>query len=314
MKFSVIIPTYNRRLIIGGAIDSALAQGENDLEVVVVDDGSTDGTARWLATAYEGRPVRVLHNSRAKGPAGARNTGMLAADGDYVALLDSDDRFLAGHLAEAAAAFSAHAELDVVFGRALYERNGAPEDYMGPNFERKLTLAPSAQADATLTLFAPEFFSHLLQYGCWFNLSTVVLRAAAARELMNEQLRISEDYEFWARLSRTHRFACLHAPQIRYTLHDENISFEAADHAPRLLQALGIMLAYPDLTKLQRGLIRKQMADVLFDWAYRSRERGEFLAAARLHLKSIAHGRSGDNLLALLKLPLLAASTGSRMR
>ena len=318
MKVSVIIPTYNRRHIIGGAIDSALAQGEDDLEVVVVDDGSNDGTEQWLAANYAGQPVRFLRNNRAKGPAGARNAGILAAKGDFVALLDSDDRFLPGHLAGSATAFAAHAAVDVVFGRALYERHGVPDEYMGPNFELKLSLAPSVHDDATMTVFAPEFFNHLLQYGCWFNLSTVVLRAAAARELMNEELRISEDYEFWVRLSRRRRFACLHAAQIRYALHDENISFEAGDstasNAPRLLQALGIMLSYPDLTKAQRGLIRGQMADVLFDWAYRSRQHRHFIAAARLHFESLAYGRLADNLLALLKLPMLAVSSGARAR
>ncbi len=318
MKFSVIIPTYNRRHIIGAAIDSALAQGEDDLEVLVVDDGSTDDTAQWLAATYAGRPVRLLRNSRDKGPAGARNSGILASHGELIALLDSDDCFLPGHLTECAAAFAAHAQLDVVFGRARYERNGVPVNYMGPNFEHKLALAPALDANDAMTIFAPEFFTHLLRYGCWFNLSSVVLRAAAARELMDEQLRISEDYEFWVRLSRRYRFACLHTPQIRYTLHDENISFEASDsaegNAPRLLQALGIMLAYPDLTRVQQGLLRGQMADILFDWAYRSRQHRQFLAAARLHFESLAYGRPADNLLGLLKLPLLAVSAGTRTR
>jgi glycosyltransferase involved in cell wall biosynthesis len=318
LKYSIIIPTYNRRHVIGGAIDSALAQGRDDLEVVVVDDGSSDGTEQWLAANYVGQPVRILRNNRAKGPAGARNTGIIAAKGDFVALLDSDDRFLPGHLADSTRAFVDHAAVDVIFGRALYERHGVPEEFMGPNFELKLSLAPSVHDDTTMTVFAPEFFDHLLQYGCWFNLSTVVLRATAARELMNEALRISEDYEFWVRLSRRHRFACLHAAQIRYALHDENISFEAGDstasNAPRLLQALGIMLAYSDLTRAQRSLIRRQMADVLFDWAYRSREHRHFLTAARLHCESFAYGRPADNLLALLKLPMLAISPGVRAR
>ena len=90
-------------------------------------------------------------------------------------------------------------------------------------------------------MFSAGFFTHLLEHGCYFNLSTVVLRAAAARALMREELRIAEDYEFWVRLSRTHRFACLDRPQIRYTLHDDNISFEsdglAAQHAPSQLAA-----------------------------------------------------------------------------
>ena len=310
MKFSVVIPTFNRRHVIGLAIDSALAQRAGELEVLVVDDASSDGSVRWLAEAYAGQPVRVLQNAGAKGPAGGRNTGIRAAHGEFIALLDSDDAFLPGHLDDAASAFERFPELGAVFGRARYERCGQPEDYMGPHFERKLGLAPRSFVDPELSVFTPEFFGHLLQYGCWFNLSSVVLRAPAARELMNEQLRISEDYEFWVRLSRRHRFGCLHREQIRYTLHDQNISFEAADsaadHAPRLLQALQIMREYSGLTAVQSGHIEAQMAGILFDWAYRCRLRRQWLEAARLHWRSLRLGHRGANVLALLKLPLLA--------
>jgi glycosyltransferase involved in cell wall biosynthesis len=310
MKLSVVIPTYNRLSLIGPAIDSALAQDVADLEVMVVDDGSTDATLQWLAAHYAGRPVRGLRNTRSKGPAGGRNTGILAAQGEFIALLDSDDAFLPGHLSQALAAFETHPELGVVFGRARYERNGQAEGYMGPLFDRKLGLAPQQHANEDITLFTPGFFAHLLQYGCWFNLSTVVLRTAAARELMNETLRISEDYEFWVRLSRQHRFACLHRPQIRYALHDDNISFEAAgsaaDHAPRLLQALGVMRGYSGLSAAHTALIDQQQANILFDWAYRCRLRRDWRQAALLHTRSLRLGRRADNLLALAKLPLLA--------
>jgi glycosyltransferase involved in cell wall biosynthesis len=316
MTLSVVIPTYNRRHVLGTAIDSALSQqGCGPVEVVVSDDRSTDGTTDWLATTYAGRPVRVLTNQGMKGPAGGRNTGIRAARGELVALLDSDDAFLPGHLAAAADVLRRFPDVDVVFGRARYERNGVPEDYMGPNFDRKLAAAPTVHRDDQVVVFGDGFFSHLLAYGCWFNLSTVVMRASAARELMNEQLRISEDYEFWVRLSRRHRFACLLQPQIRYTLHDENISFEAdhqaAGHAPRLIQALQVMRGYPGMAASDLALIDRQMADILFDWAWRCRQAGNWRQAAGLHWQSLRRGRLLDNLLALAKLPLLALRRGS---
>lgn len=310
MTVSVVIPTYNRRHVIGQAVDSVLQQSVGDVEVIVVDDGSTDGTAGWLADRYAGRSVRVLPNAGLKGPAGGRNTGMRAARGDFIALLDSDDSFLPGHLAAALAAFEQEPTLDVVFGRARYERNGVPEDYMGPNFERKLALARRQTRDDGLVLFDEGFFEHLLRHGCWFNLSSVVLRRRCVGSGMNESLRISEDYEFWVRLSRHHRFGCLPGEQIRYTLHDDNISFEAAgstaDHAPRLLQALDAMRAYDGLTRAQRHLIDEQAAGILFDWAYRCRLGRRFTEAAGLHWRSLRHGLRARNLWALAKLPAQA--------
>jgi hypothetical protein len=264
----------------------------------------------WLTQAYGNRPVRVLSNQGLKGPAGGRNTGIREARGELVALLDSDDAFLPGHLAAAAGVLRRSPQVDVLFGRARYERNGVAEDYMGPNFDRKLAAAPKQHQDEQVVVFSEGFFSHLLEYGCWFNLSTVVLRAHAARELMNETLRISEDYEFWVRLSRRHRFACLLQPQIRYTLHDDNISFEAdhqtAGHAPRLLQPLQVMRDYPGLEAADRARLDRQMADVLFDWAWRCRQAGDWRLAASLHWRSLRRGRRGDNLRALAKLPIAA--------
>lgn len=314
MQFSVIIPTYNRRPQLGDAIDSVLAQGV-DVEVIVVDDGSTDGTLDWLATEYPDPRVRVLRNERSKGPAGGRNTGLLAAHGEFIALLDSDDSFLPGHLAEALGVFQRFTEVDVIFGRAAYEQDGKPVDYMGPNFERKLGLAPREQGDERLAVFGPGYFDHLLQYGCYFNLSTVVLRAAAVRgQLMNEALRIAEDYEFWVRLARRHRFACLLQPQIRYTLHEQNISFEAdgsaAEHAPSQIAAFEIMLGYPGLDAAQVRQIRANIAEVLFNWAYRCRKHKRLGEALRLHLRSLRFGLRGANLAALLKLGVVGVLPG----
>ncbi|RVT53462.1 glycosyltransferase family 2 protein [Rubrivivax albus] len=310
MKCAVVIPTYNRRTTVGVAIDSVLAQQALPpgcaLTVIVVDDGSTDGTVAALEAAYAGRPVKVLRNLGAKGPAGGRNTGLAAAaDCDAVALLDSDDRFLPHHLAEALAVLQSHPGVGLVFGRARYLQGGRPVDYMGPNFDRKLALAPKQQDDGTLSVFGPGFFSHLLEQGCWFNLSSVVLSAAAARERMREDLRVAEDYEFWLRLSRRFGAACLKREQIEYTLGEDNISFESdarvEGHAPQLLRAYDHMLHYEGLTAADRARVHRRIADELFDWAWRARQRKQRGTAARLHLRSMRHGRRTDNLLSLLK-------------
>jgi len=308
VRVSVVIPTYNRRPLLGAAIDSALAQAGVAVDVIVVDDGSTDGTADWLQQAYAGQPVRVLRNTGGKGPAGGRNTGLRAARGDLVALLDSDDRFLPGHLSQAAQAFARWPELGLVFGRARYLRDGQAVDYMGPNFTRKLGLAPKATEDDDVALMGPGFFEHLLQQGCWFNLSSVVLSRAAAAQPMQEDLRVAEDYEYWVRLSRRFSFACLKQEQVEYTLGDDNISFEAdlrvEGHAPQMLRAYGHMRAYQGLSAGQRKLIQDRMAEELFDWGYRARQHGHTAQALDLHTRSLGYGLRTRNVAALLKTVL----------
>ena len=88
MRASLIIPTYNHARVLGAAIDSALAQTVNAVDVIVVDDGSTDETGAVLAR-YAGR-VRVLRQEN-RGLSAARNAGLAAARGTFVSFLDADD-------------------------------------------------------------------------------------------------------------------------------------------------------------------------------------------------------------------------------
>ena len=90
--FSVVIPTYNREVLVGATLDSLFSQENQDFEVVIVDDGSTDGTlgvVRGYADRHPGR-VNVLEQDH-RGCAAARNRGAEAASGEYLAFLDSDD-------------------------------------------------------------------------------------------------------------------------------------------------------------------------------------------------------------------------------
>src|SRR6185437_6540351 len=89
---SVIIPLYNRREEIGRAIASALRQSRAPHEVVVVDDASRDGSADAVAALGDTR-IRLLRHEQNRGAAAARNTGIEAATGEWIALLDSDDEW-----------------------------------------------------------------------------------------------------------------------------------------------------------------------------------------------------------------------------
>lgn len=307
MKFSVIIPSFNRRHLIERAIISAKNQTDVEVEIIVVDDGSSDGTVDWLTKKNIGA-VKVISNARKKGPAGARNTGILAANGDYIALLDSDDYFLPNHLSDCQRVFREFPEIHVVVGQAQYERNGNIIPSGDPRLDEKRRLAPACQITEKVIIFSDNFLSHQLKYGSCFVLSTVALRANAAREMMNESLMIAEDYEYWVRLSLKYRFACLTRPQACYVYHESNISSEDSvsveGNAPGLLAALEIMREYPTLEKKQLLLIEEKIAETLFSWGYRSRKHRQFRKAVWLHLRSFRFGKRLENLSALFKLAL----------
>jgi len=111
MDVSIIVPAWNARAFLSGALSSALAQAGVTCEIIVADDASTDSTAD-LAEAF-GASVRCLRLPRNGGPAAARNAALEAARGEWIAVLDADDAFLPGRLARLVAE-AAGAGLDII--------------------------------------------------------------------------------------------------------------------------------------------------------------------------------------------------------
>ncbi len=195
---SVVMPAYNCARYISAAIESVLAQAYRPLEIIVVDDGSTDGT-REAATAYP----EVTYIAQANGgPAKARNAGIRRARGEYVALLDADDLWPAEKLAEQVVFLQAHPDVALLFGSArrfaddgwteapLFERYGLTKSYFGHDH---------LVVDAT---------SKLLQ-GNFIPTGTVIARRSTLLEvgLFDERFRLAEDWDFWLRIALRHPIA-----------------------------------------------------------------------------------------------------------
>jgi len=111
MRISVVMPTFNRAAILGRAVRSVLAQTHADLEMIVVDDGSTDDTAAVLAAFADPRLIHLRHSPN-RGGNYARNRGIERATGEVISFIDSDDEFLPHKLATVAAIFAARPEVD----------------------------------------------------------------------------------------------------------------------------------------------------------------------------------------------------------
>jgi glycosyltransferase involved in cell wall biosynthesis len=123
--FSVVIPTHNRAGTILRALRSVIAQTLDDFEIVIVDDGSSDGTAEMLA-ALRGPRCQVLTNTINVGVSASRNRGVAAARGEFIAFLDDDDEFRPGTLAALRDRYQADPELDFAWGvRIIHERAAA---------------------------------------------------------------------------------------------------------------------------------------------------------------------------------------------
>jgi hypothetical protein len=193
-RVSVIIPSHNTAGMIAGCLDSVFAQTYRDFEVVVVNDGSPDTPALEAALEpYRSRIVYVRQEN--KRCAGARNTAIRNARGEFFAFLDSDDSWLPDHLAFQMQLFGKDASLDLVYADALLISDGTRQK----TFMEK---CPSA-GEAT--------FESLVVERCQIPISTVVARRTAILKAgpFDESLRQCEDYDMWLR-------AAFHGAKIGY--------------------------------------------------------------------------------------------------
>ncbi|MBA3884873.1 MAG: glycosyltransferase family 2 protein [Acidobacteria bacterium] len=197
---SVIVPTFNRADVLSRAIDSVLGQSFSDFELLVVDDGSTDGTASVVAR-YQDRRVRYLPQPRNAGVSAARNRGLREARADLVAFLDSDDEWLPEKLAQQV---------------ELFER--LPDEvglvYTGvecilPDGRRRMDM-PKERGD----VYRQMLGRNVVHGGG----SNVMMRrnVVATAGFFDEGLRAIEDYEYWLRVARFFKIDYVAAPLIRY--------------------------------------------------------------------------------------------------
>jgi len=173
---SVVIPCYNAENHLSRAVESALSQdGAGAIEVVVIDDGSTDGSAR-LAEALAADDPRIVarRNPRNLGPGGTRNVAIAAARGAWVALLDADDAFAPGRLArllEVAAESGADIVADLPLLYDLADGCVAPTQLTAVGGWRRLTapqlMQPDPASGLDLGLMKPIFRRSLAERGLW---------------------------------------------------------------------------------------------------------------------------------------------------
>jgi len=120
ISFSAVITSHNYRAFVSDAIDSALNQTLSPLEVIIVDDGSTDGTPAMLSERFQGAPSVRLIATENRGQLAAFVTGVRAAEGQIVAFLDADDVWEPGYLAAIAAVYRQHPKVDFVYANMRF--------------------------------------------------------------------------------------------------------------------------------------------------------------------------------------------------
>lgn len=283
---SVIIPVRDRENLVAEAVRSALAQNVEGLEIIVVDDGSTDRSASAAASC--GGAVRVLRHDSARGPSAARNTGLAHAGADWVAFLDSDDTYLDGSLPPRVARTAA-------VGTVLVCANGCSWDGQQVLTPRLIGASPLSSGE--------DPFMRLLR-GNFVLTSTVLARRSVVLEAggFAEDLHRAEDYHLWLRLARRGEFSFVETLAVRYRVHPQGLAADREGMIEGELQALRRLLTDPAvrLGAPERRAVREAIRRVLRERGYEDLVAGA-RGAARKKLRG-AVSPSADGLNALLYL------------
>jgi glycosyltransferase involved in cell wall biosynthesis len=232
---TVIVPTFNRADVIERALVSIASQSYTPLEIVVVDDGSTDATREVVErfAASSALPVRYEHQANS-GCAAARNAGLATARGEMIAFLDSDDAWTPAALEAMVGALRTN-QADFVYSPAIEVRAGWPD-----------RLNPPVAAGRPTALASEHFGLTNLRTGAFLFHRRVLERVAG----LDTSLRHSEDSDFVQRVAITSRAAYTPHPTVRVFHHESNKSQDRlAINLALLRSAEQILAEYPEFAQ-----------------------------------------------------------------
>jgi len=205
---SVIIPTHNYAKYLPEAIESALTQDYSPLEIIVIDDGSTDAT-RVAVEAYREQGVEYVYQENS-GPGPARNEGIRRARGDVVAFLDADDSWLPEKISMQMAHLRAHPDLGLV--------GSAGFDCDSTNRPTGVRAAPAIAAEMAFERLVVRNF---------IQPSGVIVRKRCLDEVGGfKNMRFGEDWDLWLRISQRYPIGFVQKPLFMRREHAANLSSE----------------------------------------------------------------------------------------
>jgi len=236
MKISVVIPTYNRIALVERAIDSVLRQSIKPFDIIVVDDGSDDGTSEMIQKKY--RSINLVQQQNS-GVSAARNNGIKHAKGDWIALLDSDDEWTEKKLENQVNRLIKNPDYHFCHTNEIWIRNGVRvnqkkrhQKYGGYIFDKCLDIC---RISPSSTLFKKNILEHV----GWFD----------------TQLPVCEDYDLWLRITADYKILFVDEPLIiKYGGHTDQLSQSVEGIELFRIKSLENLLANTELSPQKRNL------------------------------------------------------------
>lgn len=292
---SVVIPAYNGAPYIGEALDSVFRQTGVDMEVIVVDDGSTDGTGEVVQN-YRGGAVTYLRQAN-RGNSHARNRGILASSSEFIAFQDADDIWLEGKLATQLPLLEGRPEVGLVYSNTYLLRGST---YL---------------SDTAFHLYPPSrgrIFGELFQRS-FIPTHTVVARRSCLEQagLFNEELRIVGDYDLWLRIAARYELEFVATPLSAYRTDGTGIS---RNKEMALAEAICVLESisrdFPDLVQALGRRARKRVGDLHRQLGQAYLEKGKTPEARRALRRALRLDPSAWKAYVFYTLSLILGSTG----
>ncbi|MFN6129415.1 MAG: glycosyltransferase family A protein [Planctomycetota bacterium] len=298
---SIILPTYNRLRFLNEAIEAIRSQTFTEWELIIVDDGSTDGTKEFLKGRLKEihQPWTYIYQEN-QGPSAARNRGLEVATGGFIAFYDSDDLWLPHHLSECMEVLQSYPEVDWVYSATrvvdmetnaiispnCFYQNGFPRPFLETFYQRNENLFVIPAKDAL-----PIALSDALYCG----LQTSLIRSNFTSSSRLPPFTVGED-QVWSiqAAMRGVNFACVNSVHVVYRQHSENTSTSPRKSVLKniaarenLVRAFESLLAEPKLGEPNVRLLRKRLRDEVF-WGigYQCQSLGMFSEARNHYLKA----------------------------
>lgn len=282
---SVIVPAYNAARYVAEALQSITEQGHAPLEVLLVDDGSTDDTVTLVRRQFPA--VRVISQPNA-GVAEARNTGLRHARGDLICLLDADDGWYPGKLRAQIEHLRTHPETGAVYHAWRVWAAAADGSYPA------LPAPPQGQAGEIVAELSGWIYPQLL-LDCVVHTSSIMIRREFVEQLggFRADLVNGEDYDYWLRLSRLTRIDKLAGVYSFYraapgsltsSVKTVNYEYEVVCAALHRWGRQG-----PDGRSLPPMAVRRRLGKLAFDFAYAHLRGGSPTLARRAALRCVRH-------------------------
>lgn len=309
---SVIIPAYNCASFVAEAVQSALDQDYEPKEIIVVNDGSSDGT---LAVLRGFRDSIRLIDQKNSGPPVARNAGLVAARGDYIAFLDADDVWMRSKLTTQVAYLDSHPEVGTVF-TAWFEWRPDPDG----SFRRPKIVDPPVHALSVDAKHSGWLYNRLL-FECDLLTTTVMLRASVVRIIGNFDITMfnGDDYDYWIRASRVAQISKLKCVGALYRilptsvsrkLRAPNFEYEVIRKALSRWGPVG-----PDGTETDAGAINRRLAELAIRHGYAHLHDGDVRLGLAVFLDTLRRNPANPKLWIYAARAIIKASvrlTGAR--